>query len=279
MITQSTVNVTKASGETEFFSGAKLMQSLMNAGASEQIANNILQKIEQELFDGIHTKKIYRIAFALLKKERNVFALKYKLKKAIMEFGPTGYPFEKFIGQLFEKQGFGTEVGVVVKGHCLQHEMDVIATQHTTQYIIECKYSQEQSKNVAIQVPLYVHSRVNDIIDYRMKLPEYEHMNFITGIVTNTRFTTDSLQYGKCKQLHLIAWDYPAKGSLKELIERHKLYPITILNALSKKEKQILLNAGYITCTQLVATNAWETEIELNSKKTALVRKELEIVN
>ena len=33
----------------------------------------------------------------LLKKKKSYLASKYKLKKAIYELGPTGFPFERFI--------------------------------------------------------------------------------------------------------------------------------------------------------------------------------------
>ena len=270
--------VTKASGEKQAFSSKKLMHSLMNAGATEHTAKAILQKVETEMVDGMHTKRIYNIAFGLLKKERTQSALRYKLKKAIMELGPTGYPFEKFIGQLFEKQGFVSEVGITVSGVCIQHEMDVIATKPPFQYILECKYSQDQSKQVAIQVPLYVHSRVEDIIDYRKKLPIYEGLEFITGVVTNTRFTTDSIQYASCKGMYLLSWDYPANENLKQLVDSLKLYPITILNSLSKKEKETLINAGYITCNQLLSNHEWDKELYLTPQKTLLIQKELDLI-
>lgn len=278
MQTHYTKYVTKASGEKQEFSAKKLVQSLMNAGANQETAKNILNEIEKVMVDGMHTKKIYTIAFGLLKKERIQLALKYKLKKAIMELGPTGHPFENFIGQLFEKRGYKTEVGVVVHGACIQHEMDVIATKPPFQYILECKYSQDQSKQVAIQVPLYVHSRVEDIIDYRKKLPIYEGVEFITGVVTNTRFTTDSIQYGKCKEMYLLSWDYPANENLKQLVDSLNLYPITILNSLSKKEKETLINAGYITCNDLKKTKEWEKEIYVTNQKLALIQKELDLI-
>jgi hypothetical protein len=275
---QPTIFVTKASGEKQEFSAKKLMHSLMNAGATEKTAKAILHKVETEMVDGMHTKKIYNIAFGLLKKERTQSALRYKLKKAIMELGPTGYPFEKFIGQLFEKQGFVSEVGITVSGACIQHEMDVIATKPPYQYILECKYSQDQSKQVAIQVPLYVHSRVEDITDYRKNLSMYNGLKFITGVVTNTRFTTDSIQYGMCKGMYLLSWDYPINGSLKQLVDTYDLFPITVLNTLSKKDKDVLIRAGFITCSDLRKTKDWEKEIYITPQKLVLVQKELDLI-
>ena len=36
----------------------------------------------------------------------------------------------------------------------------------------------------------------------------------------------------------MLGWDYPVKGSLKNLIDALGLYPITCLTSLTKKEKQ-----------------------------------------
>ncbi|MFP4448724.1 MAG: restriction endonuclease [Bacteroidales bacterium] len=81
-----------------------------------------------------------------------------------MELGPSGNPFEYFIGAVFEKQGYKTEVGKVIEGRCVTQEIDVIATKEDNQHLIECKYANDQERRVSIQVPLYVRSRVDDIM-------------------------------------------------------------------------------------------------------------------
>lgn len=97
--------ITKMSGEEDYFDELKLINSLERSGASDEAIHYIVRNIKNELFDGITTKDIYKKAFQLLKKTSRPTAARYKLKKAILELGPTGYNFEKFISKLMQYQG------------------------------------------------------------------------------------------------------------------------------------------------------------------------------
>lgn len=268
--------IKKASGDEEVFSTDKLKRSLENAGAKNETISKIATDIEAWIYPGITTKKIYSRAFSLLRRERTNSSIRYRLKQAILELGPTGYPFESFIGELFKHKGFSTEVGVVVDGQCITHEMDVIATQHSTQHLVECKYHKDQGKQVSIQVPLYVRSRVNDIISKRQNKKEYQDFSFEGWVITNTRFSSDSIDYSKCNGMNLMAWDYPLGKGLKDIIEELKIYPLTVLKHLTLKEKQFLLNEkGIVTCSQLISkTNALH-ELDLSKPKFNRILKEL----
>lgn len=267
--------IRKASGDEEIFEIAKLERSLHNSGADRKSIVRVIHDIENWVYDGVTTKKIYSRAFTLLKRDRNPSAMRYKLKKAIFELGPTGYPFEQYMGQLFAKQGYEIEVGIVVDGHCLTHEMDVIATKKPIQHIMECKYHKDQGKTVSIQVPLYVRSRVNDIIRKREQMPEYEGLSFKAWVVTNTRFSPDSIKYGNCSGMKLLAWDYPQGHGLKDMIERVKVFPITVLTQLTKKEKLNLMDKDIISCAQLLKNQDVLTPLNLSTKKQARLLDEL----
>ncbi len=270
---QQNILILKASGEEEAFDPAKLERSLRNAGASKIIIDKIVNDINNWIYPGVTTKKIYSRAFSMLKHQPDISSLRYKLKQAILELGPSGYPFESLIGQLFEKQGYSTEVGIVVDGNCVTHEMDVIATQSNKQHLVECKYSKHQGKQVSVQVPLYVRSRVNDIIKKRQTIQNTKGYNFTGWVITNTRFSDDSKQYGKCSGLKLLGWDYPAGNSLKNMIERYKLYPITILTNLTKAHKKLLLEKDIVTCNQL--DDQVLKRLNLTKNRTTRLKKEL----
>lgn len=252
MDNNKTVTIVKASGDEEAFESEKLKRSLRNAGAEQKIIEKIVADIEDWIYNGATTGEIYSRAYAILRRHKTVAALRYRVKKAMMELGPTGYPFENFIGQIFERQGYKTEVGVKVEGNCVSHEIDVIATNENSQYLIECKYNQDQGKNISVQVPLYVRSRVDDIIAKRKEDERYNDVAFSGSVVTNTRFSDDSMQYGECSGLHLLGWDYPTGKGLKDIIEKVKVYPVTVLNRLTKKQKQQLLSQEIVTCSQLL---------------------------
>lgn len=280
METQQTNNYTeiqilKASGIKEAFAVEKLKRSLHNAGASYKSIAHIVNDIKEWIYPGVTTKKIYSRAFSLLHKERSGSSIRYKLKQSIFELGPSGYPFEHFIGQIFERLGYSTVVGIVVDGISISHEMDVIATKAPLQHIMECKYHKDQGKQVSIQVPLYVRARVDDIIRKREKMTEYNGLDFKAWVVTNTRFSPDSIKYGECNGMKLLAWDYPVGNGLKDLIDKVKIYPITILSQLLKKQKQILLDKGIVSCLQLLDQIQLLDEMEISPRKQKALIKEL----
>ncbi|MDE5421586.1 restriction endonuclease [Ancylomarina sp. DW003] len=270
--------VKKASGENEAFAVEKLKASLRNAGAESDTISKIVDDIILWIYSGVTTRKIYSRAFKILRRERAHTAMRYRLKEAIIALGPTGYPFEQFIGQLFQSQGFDIEVGVVVDGYSVSHEMDVIATKKQVQNLVECKYHKDQGKQVSVQVPLYVRSRVNDIIRRREEMLEYQGLTFAAWVVTNTRFSSDSITYGECNGLHLLAWDYPQNKGLKHWVEDSKLYPITILHKLTKKEKDILIKQGIVTCKQLLGDLTCIEQLELTKNKQNALEEELKAI-
>jgi hypothetical protein len=246
------IKIRKGTGNLESFSREKFIDSLKKSGAEIELINSIADDVESWMYEGISSRKIYDRAFSILRKEKGSFAARYKLKKAMMELGPTGYPFEVLMGEVFRLLGYDVKVGQVLQGCCVTHEVDVIATKGKNQIFIECKYYQSTGKNANVQVPLYVRSRVDDLINYRKALPEYEGFEFMGGVATNTRFTSDAISFGECTGLKLLSWDYPNKDSLRELIDKEGIFPITVLTTLLKTEKQILLDEKIVLCRQLL---------------------------
>ena len=90
-------------------------------------------------------------------------ASKYKLKKAIYELGPTGYPFENFISAILKYSGYKTTTGEILQGICIKHEIDVLAHKNGDTTMIECKFHGEQGYNCNVKVPLYINSRYQDV--------------------------------------------------------------------------------------------------------------------
>lgn len=271
-------NIRKASGLLETFDIGKLKNSLMRAGASDILASDIASDIERWLPEGISSKKIYDKAFSLLRNRSRSNASRYRLKQAILELGPSGHPFEQLTGEIFAALGYKVEVAVVAEGRCITHEMDVIATNSNEQILVECKFAHDQGKHVGIQVPLYVNSRVADIAAHRSTLDAYRHLKFKGCVVTNTRFSGDSSAYAVCSGIKLLAWDYPAGNGLKDLLERFKIMPITILKNLTNSQKNRLLERGLVTCRQLSLKPDALEEFSLPNSKVSVILKELEQV-
>ena len=247
----NTINILKYSGDSVPFDVEKLINSLRRAKANEALIQQIVEQVESQLYDGITTKKIYQMAFKMLKGKSRVSASKYKLKKALMELGPTGFPFEKLVGKIMAHEGFDTKVGVIVQGNCVQHEVDVIAKKDNNHYMIECKYHSDQGRFCNVKIPLYIHSRFLDVEKQWERQKGHETKLHKGGVYTNTRFTTDAIQYGKCVGLLLASWDYPRGNGLKDRIDKSGLHPLTALTTLTKAEKTKLLDKGIVLCKEL----------------------------
>lgn len=268
--------VQKASGELVKFDYDKLYKSMFKAGANDELIKQICKSIFDELPDGASTKTIYKKAYRLLKASSMRLAGKYKLKTAILELGPSGYPFEEFVAQLFKFQGFETRVGLTLDGKCIQHEVDILAVNTKLTMLVECKHHGRAGYKSDVKMPLYVHSRFNDLVA-EMNSTESE-MKYECWIVTNTRFTSDAVAYGSCAGLRLMAWDYPGKGSLKERVELSGCYPITCLCTLTKKEKQRLMELDCVLCKQVLENPSLLSTIDTR-KHNKVLKECQEILN
>lgn len=268
------MKVTKYSGELVHYDEQKLINSLRKSGADKAVAEAIVKKIESELYEGIASKKIYKLAFQLLKNISNAHAARYNLRTALMGLGPAGFFFEKFIAKLFQEQKFQTKTNISLNGKCISHEIDVVLKKENKISMIECKFHSGQDAKTDVKVPMYILSRFNDLKDrkHHLFLPNEIISDCI--IVTNNRFTTDAIQFGECSGLKMLSWDYPLKKGIKDIIDLYSVYPITCLTTLTQIEKDKLLILDCITVKDLVVNSSILNKIELSHNRIKNVLKE-----
>lgn len=268
--------ILKASGEKMPYSSKKVASSLERVGADEVTTQLILHKIEDELYDGISTKEIYNRAFQLLKSKNRLMASKYKLKKAIYELGPTGFPFERFVAAVLKNSGYNVKVSEILQGSCVSHEMDIIAEKDEEIILIECKFHSTAERNCDVKVPLYIHSRYQDIVSYNNNKTKDKLPIKKGWVVTNTRFTEDAITYGNCVGLYLLSWDYPKDKSLKNQIDHAGLYPITVSTLLTSREKQFLLSRNIVLCVELIHDNFFLDHLGVSETRKARILNEMQ---
>ncbi len=256
--------IKKASGEMVIFDPEKLKTSLFKAGASPELIAQITQQISEKLTEATTTKSIYKQAYQLLRQDSQKLAGQYKLKTALLEMGPSGYPFEHFVAILLKHQGYQTKVGTHIKGGCLTHEVDILAQNPDEIIIAECKHHSRAGYKSDVKIPLYVHARFQDMVLGDQVQSKKKPMK--CAIISNTRFTSDAETYATCYNLQLIAWDYPSKGSLKQRIALSKHYPVTCIHSLTKKDKETLMHEGIVSCQQLYNDNAILSRFDQNKK-------------
>lgn len=243
--------ITKADGATEHFKVEKLRRSLRRAGANPDEVNQIIAEVDKTLYDGIQTQEIYRHAFSLLRDSRPTAAARYSLRRALFNLGPTGFPFEKFLGRLFERDGYTTKTGITIQGRCAPHEIDIAAYKADHSFIGEAKFHARPGVKSDLQVAMYSYARLLDLREAKICNED------ICGIkefwlITNTKFTTTAQNYGACVGLNMLSWDYPKKDNLHDRIQRAGVYPVTVLQSITAAQAEALIARDVILCSDII---------------------------
>lgn len=268
------MKIVKHSGNIVDYNPSKLKQSLLKSGASQMLVTTILKAIEKEIYEGISTKKIYKMAFGLLKKASNSHAARYNLKEAIRLLGPAGFFFEKYIARIFDSEDYETKTNVFLQGKCVSHEIDILVKKNDSIAMVECKFHMGKDANSDVKVPMYILSRFNDIKDRKYDI--FNKNDFISKcwIVSNNRFTSDAIDFAKCSKLNLLSWNYPENNSLKTKNDLNLLYPITCLTTLSLSEKDKLLVMEVILVREIINNSECLEKIGLSPNRIVNVLKE-----
>lgn len=276
------IYVRKEDGSQEEFNDEKLYESLVNSGAEPHQADKIVRQVIDQVREGREKDiagndneenvttalEIYHRAYDILKNAARVVAARYSLRRSLLEFGPTGFPFEQYIAELFKaKWGYETLVGQEVIGGCVPHEVDVIAWNNQKLLMAEVKYHSDAGSKTDLKVALYVRARYQDIentvFDYggiRQKVGE-------GWLITNTRFTDTAIHYAECQGLKLLSWDYPQTDNLRQLIEVTQLHPITCLTTLSTSEKRTLMDQDIVLVKTIFDKKEKLAEIGLDENR------------
>jgi len=242
-----TTMITKNDGTKEQYDEEKIHTSATRVGVPEALQNEMLQSIRDRLYDGIKTSEIFLMIKEFLRRSDSPYlAMKYNLKDALSELGPSGYPFEKYVSLLLEATGYQTRTNQTIEGSCVSHEVDVVAVKDNVTYFIEAKFHKNHGQRTDVRVALYIKSRYDDLKS------NWKNGPTAPWIVTNTRFSTDAIKYSECQNIKLTSWGYPKEGGIMDLIERTGLHPVTIIENLSSGDKMRLMAAGVVTCKQLL---------------------------
>ena len=261
------------SGEREMWDPKKLERSLFAAKAPTELVREIVQHVQKDLRDGMHTSDIYEHAFGLLTRYHKPVAAEYSLKRAIMQLGPSGFPFERFIAHILEAKEYKTQVGVIVQGACVEHEVDVVAEKNDERIIVEAKYHNSPDIKSDVKVALYVHARFQDIQKRLDAQDNGAHFNR-AWLITNTNFTSQAIQYASCAGLALTGWNYPKGHTLQDLIQSTQTHPITCLTSLTDSQKTQLLSTGTVLCREVLLDPARLARIGISREHITAITEE-----
>jgi hypothetical protein len=150
------------------------------------------------------------------------------------------------------------------RGKKVKHEVDVEALRDDGNIYCECKYHVNRNHINNIKVPLYINSRSLDIAQANPAL------KFTYAVISNTKFSKDAINYCIGEGLLLYAMNYPQKDTLIDIMKNYKVYPITALHSLRKREKDQLLKLKVVVVKQINESILTQLEIEQDRIKKIL---------
>lgn len=245
--------VVKRTGEVEHYNEEKVIHTMNRVGVPHNIQPDVLNHIRQQ-FKGeyLSTDDVFQHVFEYLRKTDKKASLRLNLRRAILELGPTGFPFERYLARIFQDQGYKTTVDVHLRGECVVHEIDLILEKDGKREAVEVKFHNDITGKTDLHVALYTYARYLDI--------KSKHNIDTMWIITNTKLSQDAAIYAECKEIRMLGWDYPSTGNLQHFLEAPKMYPVTILTDLTRQEKERLIEDNIVLCRDLLTLSADEIE-------------------
>lgn len=248
------IAVIKRSGEQVVFDDIRVLRSMERAGVPKEIHDRVLAHIKERVQkdNTITTDEIfYHIREFLVRRDRKS-ALRFNLRQAIFELGPTGFPFEQYLARIFRDLGYETKVDLQMRGECVSHEIDIFLEKDNTREILEAKFHNQSFGKSDVQVLLYTYARFLDV----------QKTNNINGVwvATNTKLSSDAIFYAECKGVKVIAWNYPEDNNIQHFVERPKMYPVTIMTDLTDEEKRRLIDNDIVLVHDLIKISPVELE-------------------
>lgn len=266
--------IVKADGSKEVFDPARLIISLERSGAGAHTAQHIAETIMSTIVPNTSSKEIYTRAFTLLRKEARPVAARYALRRALLELGPTGHPFEDFVSHLYRAEGWEVETRKLISGKCVSHEVDLYASHpgQNAHLAAELKYHNDPGYKTDLKIALYVKSRFDDIFscDPSMRVCPIDR----GLLITNTKFTSEAIAYAECAGVELLGWGYPANNSLFMRMSRAHVYPITTLTGLSHTEKRLLIEQRIIAVDEILKDRRTLDVLRLSAERVGEILAE-----
>lgn len=264
------------------FSAKKVERAAKRVGASNRLAKEIARKIETSAFDGITTSDIYKQVRTLLHRQTPVAAIRFSLKQAMRKMGPAGFYFEKFIAAVYEKAGYAVKINQIIAGECIRdYEIDFMAKKLGLLKMGECKYRNKPGDRVDMTIALANHARFLDIKNGAfLRKKQFQGLDVKSVIVTNTKFSGHAIKYSECMGVELLGWHYPAGDGLERLIDKHQLYPITILPSLNRHLAEIFAQKNIMLVKDIagLSVNMLARKVGVPSNRIAGLSREAELL-
>jgi hypothetical protein len=140
--------------------------------------------------------------------------------------------------------------------------------------MVEAKFHNQLGEKSDLKVVLYVKARFDDLLEQTFEYGGRQRTLDEGWLMTNTKFTENAMHYGRCAKVRMVGWNYPEKGSLRDLAEDEHLHPITCLEGLGARERELLLNNGMVLCTQVVHANSELMRLGISEERSRAIAAE-----
>ncbi|KUO41551.1 MAG: hypothetical protein AVW06_01030 [Hadesarchaea archaeon DG-33-1] len=265
------VFVTKFDGTRQPFDRNKVIGTCIKKGVNRAAAETIADMVESKVYDGIPTKKILQMIFAALEPHRPAIKHQTNLREAIslLRSKPD---FENFVQLLLKEHGYKVDPNRIVRGKCIEHEIDAIAGKNGETILVEIKHHFDHHTRTHLDVSRQVRATFEDLVEgFGLGL---NSVNFSKAlIVCNTKFSEHARQYAKCRGIACIGWNSPPEHGLEQMIEEKNLHPITLIKGLDAKTEEKLGDNGVILVRQLI-----EHDLDKLSRRTGIKKDKLAIL-
>lgn len=254
------VFVTKADGTKQLFDREKVVRTCLRMGARRETAEAIAKNVEMKIYNGIETKKILQMIFRQLSKHKPAVKHLIDLRKALSLIKPAP-DFERFIQILLSEHGYEVTPNQIIRGKCVEHEVDAVARKNGENYIVEVKHHFRHHTPTGLDVSRIARAVFEDVTEgFKLGLNTLK-IN-AAMIVCNTKLSQHAKRYAECRGIHHIGWSSATNQDLQTMIEEQKLYPITYLKGLKTAIREKLASSGIILLKQLTTKNPGELRRE-----------------
>jgi len=247
------VFVTKVDGTRRPFERDKVVRTCLRLHATREVAELVVDKIESKVYDGIPTREIMRMIYRYMTEHRPQVKYEVDLRKAICLLRPKP-DFEQYVVRLLAACGYNVLGPQIVKGRCVEHEIDGIARKGNETTYVEVKHHRWPHTYTGLDIFLQARATFEDLIGgYQMG---YNQTPFNKPmVICNTKLSDHAKRYAYCAQIDHICWKSPPEKSLEKLIEEKRLYPVTIMKTLDVRTQARLGDAGILLLQELIGSD------------------------
>ena len=258
----------KENGSRQLFDKEKVIRTCLRMGATVHVAHEVAEKVERKLYDGIPTRIILRLIFRFMRKYKPAVGNLFDLKKGLSLMSPKP-EFEIFVQVLLAHNGFEVRPNHILRGKCVEHEVDGIASKDAITYFVEAKHHSSYHSLTGLDESRIARAVLEDISEgFTMGITDLKIDRAM--IVTNTRYSEHAIRYGRCRNILQIGWNSPENLGLQNMIYERKLYPLSCLRGLRWENRMKLVGSGIVLIGQLFSEDLYEL-----AKRTRLPQDEL----